>query len=181
MRWCGDRLSSIWADSPKITVLDGRTTNFIPAQFCRVRALKWCPKSLFWHRSQDDGMSQMTPLDANFIRSARPYLEALPPDLRGVISLLQGYHHAGGEQLVETRDLCVNQFETMWNSWSWRSLRPIRNFVRRCRRLPPERKPQINSIFDAQRAIRSIKSDATWHVTRPLRALRKLARKYFRS
>jgi hypothetical protein len=73
------------------------------------------------------------------------------------------------------------RFETLWNSWSWRLFRPIRNFIRRCRRLPPESKPEINSIYEALEAIKSIKNSATWHITRPLRTLRKLVERCFPS
>jgi hypothetical protein len=119
-------------------------------------------------------ISQTTPTAANFFRSARPYLEALSPDLRGIVRFLQGYHQVSGGQYNR-------RFETFWNSWSWRSFRPIRNFIRRCRRLPPESKPIINSIYEAEEAIKSIKNSATWHITRPLRALRKLLERCFPS
>ncbi len=138
------------------------------------------PEQLFWYRRSQGGVSQTTPLVANTLRFARPYLEALPPDLRGVIRLLQKYHHNKAPLDPYKAPLdpflaqCIHQYETLWDSWSWRMLRPIRNYILRCRRLPPESKPAINSIPEALAAIKSIKNSITWHLTRPLRVLRKL-------
>ncbi len=137
--------------------------------------LEVVPEDLFWYRRQQGSISQTTNPAADVFRSARPYLEALSPDLRGIVHLLQGYYNAA------EKDQFSRRFETLWNSWSWRSFRPIRNFIRRCRRLPPERKPDINSIYEAEEAIKAIKNSATWHITRPLRALRKLAKRCFPS
>ncbi len=139
------------------------------------------PEELAWYRVQPGSVGRTTPGDANADRALRPYLEALGPDLRGIIRLFRGYHYAGIDQVLATRQQSLHQFETLWNSWSWRSLRPVRNFIRRCRRLPPERKPRIDSIYDVQQAIRSIKRSATWQVTRPLRALRKLMKRWLTS
>jgi glycosyltransferase involved in cell wall biosynthesis len=137
--------------------------------------LEVVPEELFWYRCQQGSLIQTTPPAANVFRSARPYLEALSPDLRGIVRLLQGYHHVQSKDpFIEE---CIRQFETLWNSWSWRSFRPIRNFIRRCRRLPPERKPEIISIYDAEKATKLIKNSATWHITRPLRALRKIVKR----
>ncbi|SPJ15766.1 hypothetical protein SBDP2_500009 [Syntrophobacter sp. SbD2] len=137
--------------------------------------LEVVPEELFWYRRQQRSMIQTTHPAANVFRSARPYLEALSPDLRGIARLLQGYHEVAG------KDQFSRRFETLWNSWSWRSFRPVRNFIRRCRRLPPESKPLINSIYEAREAIKSIKNSATWHITRPLRALGKLVKRCFPS
>ncbi len=146
--------------------------------------LEVVPEELFWYRRHQGSMIQTTPTAANVFRSARPYLEALPPDLRGIVHLLQGYRHVESEGLLMQQLLmeqCIRRFETFWNSWSWRSFRPIRNFFRRCRRLPPEIKPAIHSLSEAQEAIKSIKNSATWHLTRPFRALRKLVKRCFPS
>jgi glycosyltransferase involved in cell wall biosynthesis len=146
--------------------------------------LEVVPEELFWYRHHEESMLQTTPQAANLFRSARPYLEALPPDLRGIVHLLQGYRHVESEGFFMQQLLmeqCIRRFETFWNSWSWRSFRPIRNFIRLCRRIPPETKPEIHSLSEAQEAIKSIKNSATWHVTRPLRALSKLVKRCFPS
>jgi glycosyltransferase involved in cell wall biosynthesis len=150
---------------------------FFALAVLRNARLEVVPEELFWYRIVPGSMSRSTPPDARIFRIARPYLEALAPDLRGIVRLLQGYHHTR-DQLSPVLHY-VDQFETMWNSWSWRSLRPVRNFFRRLRRLPPESKPTINSPSDAQQAVRSIKRSITWNVTRPFRALRKLLKRYF--
>jgi len=144
---------------------------FFARAVLRGARLEVVPEELFWYRRQQGGITQTTPQAANVFRSARPYLEALPPDLRGIVRLLQGCRE------VARKDDFSRRFETLWDSWSWRSFRPIRNFVRRCRRLPPESNPKINSMYEAQAAIKAIKNSATWHITRPLRALRKLVKR----
>jgi glycosyltransferase involved in cell wall biosynthesis len=112
---------------------------FFARAILRGASLEAVPEELVWYRVQHGSMDRTTPLDANIFRCARPYLEALSPDLRGIIRLLQGYH----------------QSVKLLNSRSWSSFRPIRSFMRRCR---------------------SIKSSATWHVSKSLRALRKLVK-----
>ncbi|MGO9017240.1 MAG: glycosyltransferase [Syntrophobacteraceae bacterium] len=144
--------------------------------------LEVVPEELFWYRVQQGSVARTSPPDARAFRIARPYLEAMPPDLRGIVRLLHGYQHLLYDHgaSISYKDL-IQQYETMWNSWSWRRFRRIRNFIRRCRQLPPESKPKINSICEAREAIKSIKKSVTWNVTRPLRALRKLVKNYFPS
>ncbi|MGO9375885.1 MAG: glycosyltransferase [Syntrophobacteraceae bacterium] len=146
---------------------------FFARAVLRGACLEVVPEELFWYRRQPGSVGQTTSRAANLLRSSRPYLEVLPPDLRGIVRLLQGYHTDINQ--------CILEFNRLWDSWSWRRLRPARNFIRRCRRLPPESKPRINSMSEAQKAIRSIKHSATWHVTRPLRLLSKLVKGRFPS
>jgi len=151
---------------------------FFARAVLRGARLEVVPEELFWYRSLQDSMLQTTAFTANILRGTRPYFEALSPDLRGIVRLLQGYHYLLLEgRLSTTQKYYTSKFEEYWNSRSWRCLRPIRNFIRRCRGLPPECKPQINSIPDALEAINSIKNSATWHVTRPFRALSKFVKR----
>jgi glycosyltransferase involved in cell wall biosynthesis len=141
---------------------------FFARAVLRGARLEVVPEELFWYRQHQGSMIKNTASAANFSRSSRPYLEALSPDLRGIVRLLQGYHH-------------VREFEALWNSSSWRRYKPVRNFIRRCRGLKPESKPQINSMSHAREAIESIKNSATWNLTRPSRVLMKLVKRCFPS
>ncbi len=53
--------------------------------------LETTPEALFWYRTSEQSMIRSTSPFANLQRSLRPYLEAVPPSLHGLIHLLQGY------------------------------------------------------------------------------------------
>ncbi|HEV7924447.1 MAG TPA: glycosyltransferase, partial [Verrucomicrobiae bacterium] len=57
-------------------------------QGCRMETT---PEALFWYRTSEQSMIRSTSPFANLQRSLRPYLEAVPPSLHGLIQLLQGY------------------------------------------------------------------------------------------
>ena len=54
---------------------------------CRIETM---PQALFWYRLADQSMNRTTPLYANLQRSLRPYLEAVPAPLRGLIQFALG-------------------------------------------------------------------------------------------
>ena len=55
--------------------------------------LETVPEELCWYREQEVSIHRTTALGSNVLLSARPYLRSLPPELHGIIHLLQGYHH----------------------------------------------------------------------------------------
>jgi len=121
---------------------------FFARAVLRGARLEVVPEELVWYRRQQDSMLQTTAFTANILRGTRPYFEALSPDLRGIARLLQGYHYLGVKGRLGTRGNLLatlgnytRKFEKYWNSWFWRCSRPICNFIRCCRGLPPERKP----------------------------------------
>jgi GT2 family glycosyltransferase/tetratricopeptide (TPR) repeat protein len=64
-------------------------------EFYARAALQGChmettPEALFWYRTAEQSMLRNTSLFANLQRSLRPYLEAVPPSLQGLIHFLQG-------------------------------------------------------------------------------------------
>jgi glycosyltransferase involved in cell wall biosynthesis len=56
--------------------------------------LEVVPEELFWYRIQKNNVTLGTRHEANMVRVLRPYLEAMPTELRGVVRLLQGLHQA---------------------------------------------------------------------------------------
>ncbi|MGB9586505.1 MAG: glycosyltransferase family 2 protein, partial [Anaerolineales bacterium] len=52
--------------------------------------LEVIPEALFWYRKTLSGVNEKTPLHANHLRVARPYLEYLPSNMRSLILLAQG-------------------------------------------------------------------------------------------
>ncbi len=56
-------------------------------QGCRLETL---PEALFYYRVADQSMIRSTPRFANHQRSLRPYLDAVPASLRGLVHCLQG-------------------------------------------------------------------------------------------
>jgi len=48
------------------------------------------PEALFWYRKTLGGVNDTTPLHANHLRVARPYLEYLPASMRNLVFLAQG-------------------------------------------------------------------------------------------
>jgi glycosyltransferase involved in cell wall biosynthesis len=52
--------------------------------------LQVVPEPLFWYRLSDESMIETTPPPRNLLRAARPYADAVPDELRGVVLLAQG-------------------------------------------------------------------------------------------
>ena len=56
-----------------------------------------------------------------------------------------------------------------WESLSWRVLRRFRRVANRLLRLPPERKPVVNSVKESWRIARDLQESWLWHAMAPLR------------
>ncbi len=52
--------------------------------------LQVVPEPLFWYRLSAESMIETTPPPRNLLRAARPYEDAVPNELRGVVLLAQG-------------------------------------------------------------------------------------------
>ncbi len=63
------------------------------------------------------------------------------------------------------------EVHSLWNSRSWRLLRPLRNFLRRRRGLPRETEPVALSQAEAIRTIIAIRQSLSWELAAPLRLL----------
>ena len=61
------------------------------------------------------------------------------------------------------------ELHSLWNSRSWRLLRPLRNIARRRHGLSTETEPEVTTVEDAARAIEAIHRSLSWKMTTPLR------------
>jgi hypothetical protein len=59
----------------------------------------------------------------------------------------------------------------LWNSWSWRLLRPLRNLARKRQGLPAEREPVALSEVEAIQTLITIRGSLSWELTAPLRLI----------
>jgi hypothetical protein len=64
--------------------------------------------------------------------------------------------------------------DSLWNSYSMRLTRPLRNLVRCLRGLPPEQKPEVRSPAEANLAIEALRQSLSWELTGPLRVPKRL-------
>jgi len=153
------------------------------------------PTPLFWYRVSGDSMlrSRSTP-DADYLRSARPYLSTLPPSLRPILlralsaelqllvtkeslSLVQSALAAKADKyVVDPSDLerCVREATvSAYSSSSLRRTRLVRNLWARILKKPlePDRfVPAATSVDEFHRLVR-LYSSISWDVMAPMRVL----------
>ncbi len=68
-----------------------------------------------------------------------------------------------------TRTLLNREVDKLWNSWSWRLFRPLRNLVRAIRGFDKETEPIPQSALEALRIVIAIRQSLSWELTSPLR------------
>jgi SAM-dependent methyltransferase len=61
------------------------------------------------------------------------------------------------------------EIHSLWNSWSWRLFRPLRNVARRLRGYGRESEPLVHSVDEATLVIDAIHRSLSWRLTEPLR------------
>lgn len=66
------------------------------------------------------------------------------------------------------------ELDSVWNSYSMRLFRPIRNLSRRLKGLPQEQKPEVGSPDEAKQVIEAIRQSFSWELTGPLRVSKQL-------
>ncbi len=156
------------------------------------------PMPLFWYRKSADSMlrTRLMP-DADYLRSARPYLEILPPPLRPMLLLalaaevratvgcacspepsLENPAMAGsGKQSHSPLALAVRESaEAVTASGSIRATRPLRNLRRRLLGQPMEPHDlgsATSSREDLERLVRAY-SSLSWDLTAPARLVSRL-------
>jgi len=62
-----------------------------------------------------------------------------------------------------------NEIHALWNSWSWRMFRPLRNLLRQLKGQPKETEPMTVSILEAARTVSAIRGSLSWRLTAPFR------------
>ncbi len=80
-------------------------------------------------------------------------------------------------KLAETTSILQKEFGLLWNSRSWRLLRPARNLIRSFRGQGREAQPIVRSEVEALQTVVTLRQSLSWELTAPLRlAHRALAR-----
>jgi GT2 family glycosyltransferase len=136
--------------------------------------LELVPEPLFWYRVSPGSMLRSTQAHANYLRSLRPYMDAVPDALRDLMVFAQGLERRQEDAPPVSFESLKAEAEACWNSASWQLFAPLRNGLRRLKGLPPERMPELASAEEAARLLNAIRQSTAWDVTGPLRALRRL-------
>ena len=63
------------------------------------------------------------------------------------------------------------EIHSLWNSWSWRIFRPLRNLLRRAAGHDKENEPAVESVDEAARTLAAIHQSLSWRLTAPLRTV----------
>lgn len=64
-----------------------------------------------------------------------------------------------------------HQLNSLWNSWSWRISRPVRNLIGQTNGHYQKHEPNVESVEEANRAIAAIHQSLSWRMTAPLRVV----------
>jgi O-antigen biosynthesis protein len=136
------------------------------------------PRSLYWYRIDAKSMVRSTNRFENQMRSLRPYLEKLGPELGQALLLAQGLYFnpsvpipaiaAGQGDLPMDPQQLVDEY---LNSWSWRMTGPMRRTAGRMLGMPPALRPKVHNQQEALTAITEINRSMSWEATGPVRVL----------
>ena len=125
---------------------------------------------------------------ANYMRSLRPYLEALPKDLKDLAKFALGLH-LSVEKLdgdINERDHRLQVFglsadrhlellrtsvKSHWFSKSLRLTAPARSFYRSLTGQGPEPTPAARTIEEAMGELYDMHNSISWNLTGPFRAI----------
>jgi GT2 family glycosyltransferase len=85
------------------------------------------PLPLFWYRVNDAGIQRSSNVRANYARSLRPYLEAVPPGLRDALRLGQGLFLVlhPPQPLGDLPPSPVAELKAIKKSLAWRLAKPV--------------------------------------------------------
>lgn len=115
--------------------------------------------------------------EREFLKTEAESLKTEAESLKREIAALRSENEA--LRLIAQRHADSNaplgaELRALWNSWSWRLLRPIRNLVRKARGLDKETAPTFQSEAEALRTIITIRQSWSWELTAPLRIMHKI-------
>ncbi|MGO9607165.1 MAG: glycosyltransferase [Candidatus Binataceae bacterium] len=71
----------------------------------------------------------------------------------------------------DTNAILRSELHNLWNSWSWRLFRPLRNFVRKLQGLAKETEPVFDSAPETIRIVIKVRQSLSWELTTPLRLI----------
>ena len=72
---------------------------------------------------------------------------------------------------VEANAILRSELDNLWNSWSWRLFRPLRNLVCKLQGLGKETEPILHSELEAIQTVITIRQSLSWELTAPLRLI----------
>ncbi|HLM81613.1 MAG TPA: hypothetical protein VK302_13415 [Terriglobales bacterium] len=72
---------------------------------------------------------------------------------------------------TQVQAILQTELQHLWDSWSWRLLRPLRNLVRVARGFDKETQPISHSDADTLATIIKIRQSLSWELTAPLRLI----------
>ncbi|MGO9265926.1 MAG: methyltransferase domain-containing protein [Candidatus Binataceae bacterium] len=78
------------------------------------------------------------------------------------------------QRFQSAHQVLLEEIHRLWNSSSWRLLRPLRNLVRRSRGYDKETEPIPTSEADAFPTVIAIRQSVSWEVTAPLRLIHRM-------
>jgi glycosyltransferase involved in cell wall biosynthesis len=136
-------------------------------------SLQVIPLPLFWYRLHPAGISGTTDAITNGLFASSPYLASVPKELRPAVALAIKRFWTEQQRSSEgSRGVGLtlrNQIDALWNSTSWRALRPLRNLLRAISGRPQENKPSARTDYEALEAVLRLMKSTSWNLTAPIR------------
>ena len=141
-------------------------------------SLELIPLPLFWYRVHFAGISGTTDRVTNALFATKPYRASVSRDLQPALAFAVKRfwleQEAVSMQGTEVRPALQNEIDALWDSPSWRALRPLRNLVRRIQGRPKEIKPAPRTDDEAVAAVLALLQSRSWELTAPIRLLQHL-------
>ncbi len=78
--------------------------------------------------------------------------------------------------LADANAILRPELHNLWNSWSWRLFRPLRNFVRKRQGFGKETEPILGSEPQLIQTVITIRQSVSWELTAPLRLISRILR-----
>src|SRR5208283_1459124 len=106
---------------------------------------------------------------ASALFATTPYREGVSKDLRPALAFAVRRWFEEGHASNDVGLALEREIDHIWNSTSWRALRPVRNLVRRLKGRPEESKPLARTDYEALQAIIRLRKSTSWELTAPIR------------
>ena len=101
------------------------------------------------------------------IQVLRAATESLKADKESLRLALKGR----AQLQADTDAILRSELHNLWNSWSWRLFRPLRNFVRKLQGFGRETEPILYSESQVIQTLNTLRQSLSWELTAPLRLI----------
>jgi len=132
-------------------------------------ALEVVPRPLTWYRIHPVSMTHTMDRMTSALFATTPYREGVSKDLRPALAFAVRRWFEEGHASNDVGLALEREIDHIWNSTSWRALRPVRNLVRRLKGRPEESKPLARTDYEALQAIIRLRKSNSWELTAPIR------------